>query len=381
MNLSEKYAIRAELLKALEAKAGSADGKTEWPTESWDLFKQTGALRWCIPQEHSGNGWSGGRLLEGYEQLAGACLTSCFILSQRDAACRRIRDSGNAQICQELLPSLARGERFATVGLSHLTTSRQHMQPALTAKFEGDTLVLDGVMPWVTGAAQADHFVTGAVCNDGRQVLLVLPRETEGVQVGPPLELMALAGSITAEIHCQHVQLDRRWLLAGPIERVIAQGKGGTGGLETSCLALGLTGAALRFLQGESAARPDLRLGVGRLDQDFQTLRNEMYRLAEGIAASFQLADRTRQVENLPPPRTNAPDPAIVLRGRANSLVLRATQTALTAAKGAGFLRQHPAQRWARQAMFFLVWSCPRPAADATLAYLVNQEPIQTATS
>jgi hypothetical protein len=25
--------------------------------------------------------------------------------------------------------------------------------------------------------------------------------------------------------------------------------------------------------------------------------------------------------------------------------------------------------------MFFLVWSCPRPAAEATLAYLTPEEP------
>src|SRR5439155_13294185 len=103
--------------------------------------------------------------------------------------------------------------------------------------------------------------------------------------------------------------------------------------------------------------------------------------VAAGVAASFQLADPARQVENLPPRRADLPDPAVILRGQANTLVLRATQTALTAAKGAGFLRQHPAQRWARQAMVFLVWSCPRPAAEATLAFLVNQEPIQSTTS
>ena len=40
------------------------------------------------------------------------------------------------------------------------------------------------------------------------------------------------------------------------------------------------------------------------------------------------------------------------------------------AAKGAGFVRPHPAQRWARQALFFLVWSCPRPAAEALLEEL-----------
>ena len=43
-------------------------------------------------------------------------------------------------------------------------------------------------------------------------------------------------------------------------------------------------------------------------------------------------------------------------------------------AKGVGFVHPHPAQRWARQALFFLVWSCPRPAAEATLGYLTCAE-------
>jgi alkylation response protein AidB-like acyl-CoA dehydrogenase len=390
MSFSEKRTLVPEFLAALEELAGPADGETVWPVESWDIVGQAGALRWCIPREYGGDGLVGSRLLERYEQLAGACLTSCFILSQRDGACRRIRDSGNAQLCQELLPALARGERFATVGLSHLTTSRQHVQPALTVKIQGNSLILNGVMPWVTGAPGTDHFVTGAVCDDGRQVLLVLPRETEGVEVGPPLELMALAGSMTSEVHCNNVKVDRRWLLAGPIERVMAQGKGkgGAGGLETSCLALGLVGAAIRYLHEESKARQDLRSGVDRLQKEFSELRSEMYRLADGVAASlasgvshdpgYRGVDTPRSPNS---PRAESPDPAIVLRGQANTLVLRATQTALTAAKGAGFLKQHPAQRWARQAMFFLVWSCPRPAAEATLSYLVNQELVQPVTS
>jgi alkylation response protein AidB-like acyl-CoA dehydrogenase len=349
-----------EALTALAEHAGSADGETTWPAESWELVKASGALRWGIPAEYGGEGWTSSRLLEGYEQLAQACLTSCFILSQRDAACRRILGSSNRFACQELLPALARGERFTTVGLSHLTTSRQHLQPALTAQLHSDKIVLNGVMPWVTGASQADHIVTGATCDDGRQILLVLPRQLAGVEISPPLELMALAGSITAEIHCADVQLDRRWLLAGPKERVMAQGKGGTGGLETSCLALGLAGAALEYLREESASRPELPPSVDRFDHELQALRNEMHALAGGVSS----ADSS----------SNGPDPAIVLRGKANTLVLRATQTALTAAKGAGFLKNHPAQRWARQAMFFLVWSCPRPAAEATLAYLVSGE-------
>jgi alkylation response protein AidB-like acyl-CoA dehydrogenase len=173
--------------------------------------------------------------------------------------------------------------------------------------------------------------------------------------VGPSLDLMALEGSLTAEVKCQDVVLGREWLLAGPAERVMAAGgKGGTGGLETSCLALGLAGAAIDYLTAEARLRAELHGTSERLEHTRQNLRREMHKFAEAGCTAEQAAG---------------------LRARANTLALRATQAALTASKGTGFLRHHPAQRWARQAMFFLVWSCPRPAAEATLAYLAPEEP------
>src|SRR5262249_10594622 len=170
----------------------------------------------------------------------------------------------------------------------------------------------------------------------------------------PPLDLMALQGSLTGEVRCARVTVDRHWLLAGPAERVLAVGgRGGTGGLETSCLALGLAGVAISYLSEEAVARPELRTVAERLEQPRQLLRQDMHRLArEG----------------------STPEAASSLRARANSLVLRTTQAALTASKGMGFLRDHPAQRWARQAMFFLVWSCPWPVTAATMAYLSGPE-------
>ena len=60
------------------------------------------------------------------------------------------------------------------------------------------------------------------------------------------------------------------------------------------------------------------------------------------------------------------------LRTDANSLVLRSTQAALVAAKGAGFVEGHPVGRWCREALFFLVWSCPQSVQDANLCELVG---------
>lgn len=348
--MSDLENVPHETLTALRRLAGDADAATHWPAESWDVLKKSRVLEWCIPEAYGGRELSAWGLLSGYEKLASACLTTCFILSQREAACRRIRDHGAVELCSELLPPLARGEWFATIGLSHLTTSRQHTAPAMRARPTDRGFILDGVMPWVTGAEKADYFITGATLEDGKQIMIVLPRHSDGLTVGPPLELMALAGSMTAEVHCCNVEVRRRWLLAGPTERVMAVGKGGTGGLETSALALGLAGAAVDYLHDESRLRLDLIPITERLGQTRQALRAELRRLAE---------------------TGGTPEAMTALRAKANAHVLRASQAALTASKGTGYLKNHPAQRWVRQSMFFLVWSCPRPAAEATLAYLM----------
>ncbi len=338
-----------EMLEILAKNAGSADAGPNWPDASWDALRVGGALSWAIPTAYGGQGRGGIDLLDAYQEIAAACLTTCFILSQRDAAVRRICDHGTEELRQALLPSLARGDVFTTVGLSQLTTSRQFGKPAMTAAPQGDVYVLNGFMPWVTGAPHAAYFITGGAVDDGRQLLAVLPRETPGLSVSPALDLMALAGSQTAEVRCENVRLEKQSVIAGPMERVLATGRAGTGGLETSCLALGLAAAAIRYLHAEAASRPEFFAIAERLEQTRQDVRADMHHLV------------TTRV---------SPEAAAALRARANTLVLRATQTALTASKGAGFLRSHPAQRWARQALFFLVWSCPRPAAEATLAYL-----------
>jgi hypothetical protein len=123
----------------------------------------------------------------------------------------------------------------------------------------------------------------------------------------------------------------------------------GGGGLETSCLALGLAGAAAEFLHGEAEKRGDLREPAERFETVRQALRQRLHTLARAGGTARD---------------------TLGLRVDCTRLALRASQAALAVAKGAGFVTPHPAGRWARQALFFLVWSCPRPAAEGILADL-----------
>jgi len=338
---------------ALADRAGAADSNSDWPVDSWRLLAEAGVLTWSIPREYGGQGLAPAELLRGYELLASACLTTAFILSQREAAVRRLLAQGNETLRARLLPAAAAGNLMMTVGLSQLTTSRQYGRASLVATPAGpDRYRLDGVIPWVTAADQADEIVVGATLADDRQLLALLPARLPGVTIEEPLALMALAGSRTTQIKCTDVVLDAERILAGPAPQIMAGSKGGVGGLETSCLALGLAGAAIEYLQREAAPRPDLADIAARFGQARLAMRGRLQQLVVGEPDNAGL---------------------MALRVDCTLLALRATQAALAVAKGTGFVLTHPVQRWARQALFFLVWSCPRPAAEGILARLLPQ--------
>jgi alkylation response protein AidB-like acyl-CoA dehydrogenase len=310
-----------------------------------------------VPREFGGSDVSSAQLLAGYEQLAQACLTTCFILTQRNAAIQRIATCEAEGLKAQLLPDLAGGRIFATVGISHLSTSRQHLaQPAVAAELSETSLRLSGSVPWVTGAAHADYIVTGGTCPDGRQVLAAVPTKVQGAVVGPSAQLMALSASATASLELHNVEIPRDHLLAGPVTGVMQQGGGGAGSLTTSMLALGLARRAALLIRKESARRGELCGIAGQFDDELARLRGDFDLAIAGAAP----ADGALT--------------ASAIRHRANSLSLRITQAALAISKGAGFVIGHPAELAVREAMFFLVWSCPQPVVQGVLEELACRE-------
>ncbi len=96
--------VDPQTLEALAVLADRADAELDWPTASWEQMHAAGIPAWSVPTEYGGLGLPGPARLRGYEQLAAACLTATFILSQRDAAVRRILSLGRLEIKADLLP-------------------------------------------------------------------------------------------------------------------------------------------------------------------------------------------------------------------------------------------------------------------------------------
>ena len=111
----------------LSLLAPSLDASDAWPSEQLELCTSAGVFRWFLAEQWGGLSWSESDILRTYVRLAAACPTTTFVITQRMGAAIRIAASDNDWLKRTLLPNLVTGRTFATIGISHLTTSRQYV--------------------------------------------------------------------------------------------------------------------------------------------------------------------------------------------------------------------------------------------------------------
>ena len=312
-----------------------------WPTEGVRLLGEAGCWRNVIARDFGGTQVAPQVQLGAYESIAASSLTLALVLTQHDGACELLGDCENSALAADLLPRCARGEVLTTVGLSQLTTSRRFRGPALRAQPIADGYLLNGVIPWVTSAPAAQYIVTGAVLDDRRQVLLCVSTDLPGLHIGEPLDMMALRSSWTCEVGCESVTVPNSHLMRGPTERVLTR-RAAVKPLTVSAVGLGLARAMLDDIRTRAETLPAAAERVDdRILPAYENIRSQL------AGAADALSDPDAEI------------PSTEIRMAVNDLVIRLAVTMMTLAKGSGYVTSHPAQRLAREAMFFLVWAAP----------------------
>lgn len=352
--MTAKHPSLSTVLPGIRGRATDVDLTGEWPREDLHMLAKVGALRWAVPLAMDGQELSPIELHFRYEAIASASLTAALVLSQRDSAVAFLEAAEQSPVREPILRELAAGHAFATIGIAQLTTSRQGTEPALRFKEDPHGFVLDGTIPWSTGAGHSRYIVAGAAGDDGSQLLFVLPTELPGVKVEPPMQLVALRGSWTSTVRLEQVRLSHQWVLHGPAQDVLSLRRR-TLPVGQAFLALGLCRGALELIQ---AHKSDLA-------------RDSFQRFSDQLEQT-----RQRVLDLCGPGRRAAPGDAAEARGACNDLAVRLTHAAVTLYKGTALALTHPAQRLAREAMFLLVWSCPIPVIDCTMQRLAAHLPV-----
>src|SRR5215203_1676118 len=89
-----------------ELRRLNAGQENSWPAAAWACLTASGVPAWTVPAAWGGRPCSSVEMIDAYVELAEACLTSAFILTQRNGAVQRLACAPSDVLKSRWLPSL-----------------------------------------------------------------------------------------------------------------------------------------------------------------------------------------------------------------------------------------------------------------------------------
>lgn len=263
--------------------------------------------------------------------------------------------AGNDEQKARWLPRLAAGEIVASFALTEAEAGSDPSTLTTRARRDGDEWVIDGTKRFITNAPHADVFVVFARTDpqarpiDGISAFLV-PRETQGLTVGPRDEKMGQAGEITAEVYLQSVRVPDAAMIGRPGEGYGAAMRSlGPGRIRIAALCVGMA----ERLMSESLNYAVSHRQSGRRLADFQLVQAMLADSQTDLYAGRALALETARAFDSGADRRIGPS---VAKYFCSEMVGRVADRAVQIHGGAGYMKGVAVERMYRDARVFRLY-------------------------
>lgn len=294
----------------------------------------------------AGEGTSAAQVRAAHEALAGACLSTWFVVAQHQTPLQLVRGA-DEPLRSAVLPLLSSGTSVAGIAFSHL---RRWPNRQVEVERVAEGWRLSGTAPWYTGWGINDVAVLAGASRDGQAVFALVPAEaSERLRPGEPMDTLAMTAARTVALHLDGVVVPDAGILAvTPIGEWAAADRVKTANVSPSVL--GVASAAVeRLLDGSDEA--------GRATG--QTLRSRVDAVRR---EAYGLIDDAEPGEHL--------DRRVQLRAEALRLCVDAATALVVSRGGRAMLRSDDAQLLARWGLFLTVQAQTLPLREALLSVM-----------
>jgi acyl-CoA dehydrogenase len=233
-----------------------------------------------------------------------------------------------------------------------------------------DEWVINGIKTWITNGGIADvHVVVASVDPELRgrgQASFVIPPGTKGLSQGRKFQKMGIRASHTAEVVLDDVRLPGRMLLGGKdkLDARLARAREGTRGQRGQ--------AAMATFEASRPMVGAMAVGIARAAYeyalDYAKERKQFGRaIVENQAIAFKLADMKVSIDAARllvwraawmahTGKAFAAGEGSQSKLFAGETAVRVTEEAIQIMGGAGYIREHPVERWHRDAKIFTIF-------------------------
>ena len=197
------------------------DREEVFSRDLWDACGEFGLQGILVPTEWNGAGQD---LLSAVAVLEGIGYGArdnglVFAVAAHAASCEGpLAAFGSEEQKREWLPRLAHGSVIGATGITEPDSGSNALALATTALKDHDDWLLNGSKTFVTNAPVADLFIiyarTGSTGFAGLSCFLI-PKNTEGLSVGPPIEKMGLRTSPMAQVFLDDCRIPESAVVGG----------------------------------------------------------------------------------------------------------------------------------------------------------------------
>jgi len=339
----------------VKPRAREIDKSGEYPSDLFEAFRDAGLLGLCIPESLGGSGAGILGLTLAIEEVAKYSNAAALMLLLTRLPTGPVLIAGSDEQKQRYLPGIAEGTSRAAFGLSEPQAGSDVMgmrtravpDPGLDGGW-----VLTGGKCWMSGVAEADWYTVFAKTAEPTSrahdsvTAFIVERKWDGVSVGRRDQKMGVRGVDTGELLLDGVRV--------PPENVIGE----VGGFRLAMLGLNsmrpiVAARGIGLAEGALMYATDYvkqRQAFGKTIADFQGIQWEIAKCAVDIEAArlltyraAVLADQGKFTKEYVPFLSMA-------KYHATELAVRASGLAVQLLGAAGYMEDHPAEQWYRDA-------------------------------
>jgi alkylation response protein AidB-like acyl-CoA dehydrogenase len=332
--------------RELAGKVDDFEARGEFPREVLRTLGRSGLLGLPYPEADGGADQPYEVYVQVLEILAGTWLGIAEAVSVHTLSCFPVAGFGTGKQ-RAMLPDMLGGELLGAYALSEPQGGSDAAALTTRAVADGEEYVVTGTKAWITHSGHADFYNifcrTGGPGARGISCLLA-DAGTPGLLPQTPEKLMGLRSSAPAAIVLDGARIPRERLVGNENEGFgIAMQALDSGRLGIAACAVGLAQAAVDYATGYAKEREQF----GKPIAQFQGIGFMLADMATQVSAARALLLSAARLKDAGRPFSIEAAKAKLF---ATDVAMRVTTDAVQVLGGAGYVFDHPVERWFREA-------------------------------
>lgn len=347
--------LASDRIAPLAERLDRGEGRDEF-LANLKLLAENGFMALNVGADYGGTQAGTVAFALAIEEVGRACASTGVTMSVTNMVAEVIQAVGSEEQRSAYLPKIADGT-FPAAAFC-LTESGAGSDPSsmrTKAVRDGNHYVLNGSKLYITSAEYAGVFVVWAVTapdaprGKGISCFLV-ERDTPGLVIGKAEKKMGQTGSVTNEVHFQDCRIPATQMMGEENEGFrIAVGELAGGRIGIAALALGISRAAMEAAKAYVKERKQF----GKAIADMQGIQWMIADRETELEAARLLILQAAHLKESGKPFAREASMAKLFSSEAAQ---RATYTALQLHGGAGYIREYPLERYARDARITTIY-------------------------